>query len=177
MQDFKTFLIESKNLGELYHICDYKSLKHIIESNTLESKNYNYVSLTRDKTLWPKKDYIISIDGGKLSNNYPIKPFAMQGEDGGGNILYYKEEREEAVLARQIKNISKYINFIAIRDNQNFNLLKYGYDTDFEWVFDDNKTNVIKFLSKLNKQFGLKIQSGTSFNKDDKWFKEHNINI
>ena len=51
MQDFKTFLFESKNLGELYHVCDYKSLKHIIESNILESKNYNYVSLTRDKNL------------------------------------------------------------------------------------------------------------------------------
>ena len=67
----------------------------------------------------------------------------MQGEDSGGNILYYKDEREEAVLAKQIKNISKYINFIALREN-NFNLLKYGYDADFEWVFDDNKTNVIK---------------------------------
>lgn len=176
MKAFKTFLTESKNLGELYHVCDYKSLKHIIESNILESKNYNYVSLTRDKNLWPKIEFIISIDGGKLSNNYPIKPFAMQGEDGGGNILYYKEEKEEAVLAKQIKNISKYINFIALREN-NFNLLKYGYDADFEWVFDDNKKNVIKFLSKLNNQFGLKIQKGSSFVKDDKWFSEHYINL
>jgi len=171
MQDFKTFLFESKNLGELYHICDYKSLKHIITEDKLESKNYGYVSLTRDKMLWPKKDFIISIDGGKLSNNYVVKPYAYQGEENG-NIVYFKNEREEAVIAKSIVKISKYINFIAIRDNSSTNLLKYGYDEDFQWVYDDNKNNVLKLLSSIDKKFGLKVQKGSTFVKDDKWFKE-----
>ena len=171
MQDFKTFLFESKNLGELYHICDYKSLKHIITEDKLESKNYGYVSLTRDKLLWPKKDFIISIDGGKLSNNYVVKPYAYQGEENG-NIVYFKDEREEAVIAKAIVKISKYINFIAIRDNASTNLLKYGYDEDFQWVYDDKKENVLKLLSNIDKKFGLKVQKGSSFTKDDKWFKE-----
>jgi len=172
MQDFKTFLFESKNLGELYHICDYKSLKHIINENKLESKNYDYVSLTRDKMLWFKEtDFIISIDGSKLSNNYVIKPYAYQGEENG-NIIYFKDEREEAVIAKVIKNISKYINFIAIRDNISTNLLKYGHPEDFQWVYDDNKNNVLKLLSSIDKKFGLKVQKGSMFVKDDKWFKE-----
>ena len=122
--------------------------------------------------LWFKEtDFIISIDGGKLSNNYAIKPFAYQGEENG-NIIYFKDEREEAVIAKVIKNISKYINFIAIRDNISTNLLKYGHPEDFQWVYDDNKNNVLKLLSNIDKRFGLKVQKGSTFTKDDKWFKE-----
>lgn len=91
-------IVESKQVGTLYHWTSLPNLISILNQNTIKSNtNPEYqdidfrnksniqphVSFTRVKGKPPGNDHIfnfecaLQIDGNKLSNNYKISPFSM----------------------------------------------------------------------------------------------------
>jgi ankyrin repeat protein len=137
-------LLESKQVGTLYHVCTLSAyLKYILPTDTLSSsgkytnwlyKGSNYVSFTRDKKFTvetgtvDKADVLIKlvVDGDKLSEHYKIGPYNDFAYDYKGNkfddsdMILYREKEE--VVKGPIKNISKYIKavyFDAKSMNQN----------------------------------------------------------
>jgi len=77
--DFKIF--ESKYVNQIaYHFTSEMSLLDIIECDCLKVINTSSISLTRDKHLYKKSDYLstsvrIVLDIEKITNNYRVKPY------------------------------------------------------------------------------------------------------
>lgn len=137
---------ESKQVGELYHVCSLEAyLKYIKPNNELKaSGNFNnwlhngdtnYISFTRNKRYVPDSIGVnfanvliqLVIDGDKLSNNYKIEPYNDFAFDSDGKInndysKRYGTESEEIVKG-PIKNISKYIKEIR------FDIFKFNNET------------------------------------------------
>ena len=74
-------ITEGKQVGTLYHFTSLDGSKGILETNTIVSDEYDFISLTRDKNYYKIADNIegglirLTIDGNKLSNNYKIYPY------------------------------------------------------------------------------------------------------
>lgn len=105
------YLIESKQVGLLYHNTDYSGLRHILFHDILESNSSSReVSFTRDKNYTSVIGYDrtfniqIVVDGNKLSNTYKIKPVA----DSNKYVSSKRFEAEETVIG-PIKNFGRYI--------------------------------------------------------------------
>lgn len=144
---------EAKQVGTLFHITDYEGLKYLLENNSLKSKNYKFISFTRNKrysyVVGSEKKSIcrIYIDGNKLSDRYKIVPFVDKGPYVSGNRF----EAEEIVFG-EIKNIIKYIIYIEIFDkfknkidnSTKFLLKKYKIKTNIE-LFSDLNDNISGF--------------------------------
>jgi hypothetical protein len=105
-------LNEGKQVGTLYHFTSLDGSKGILETNTIVSDEYDFISLTRDKNYYKIADQIegglirLTIDGDKLSNNYKIYPY-----DEGERKKTYRGsyfESEERVKGN-IKNAKNYI--------------------------------------------------------------------
>lgn len=111
---------EAKQVGEIYHVCAIDSMKHIAETNTLESKQnnlnkkflrYDVVSFTRNKQFicWTRSlnDFLfrIKVDGNKLSERYKITPYNDFFDVKNAPI---KTQFEECVIG-SINNFSDYI--------------------------------------------------------------------
>lgn len=133
-----THLLEAKQVGLMYHQTAWEELVDILQSNTLKSQQppnllsrklgEPTISFTRFKsgviaklpTSRLKNKYMpnfyggftIMVDGNKLSNNYKIRPvdFANIADINPPNV----DNMENVVLAKQIKNFSKYIKKIVM---------------------------------------------------------------
>ena len=83
-------VLESKQVGDLYHVCAIDGMLHIAETNKLESKGIQKnkktndcvpVSFTRNKKFiaWTRSlnDFLfrIKVDGDMLSHHYKITPY------------------------------------------------------------------------------------------------------
>jgi hypothetical protein len=132
-------LNEAKQAGTLYHFTYSEWLPEILETNrlgtsgkkerfkprppksTLSSTKYGNVSLTRDKdfnkksTVFGDTDVCLILDGDKLSNIYPIKPYSFKGSHLFGKE-YIKNNPEDETGENQmeetiptINNLSKYL--------------------------------------------------------------------
>lgn len=118
-------LKEAKQVGILYHYCQFSDLYLIIKSNLLKASETTdfinnkisnpqtkCVSLTRSKNkdqflISYESDCVLVLDGDKLSNNYKISPHHDP------NQLYYVDEEhdemEERICGKDIKNLNNYI--------------------------------------------------------------------
>jgi hypothetical protein len=112
-------LKEAKQVGSLYHWTNIYSSYDIINDNFLQGyltdtfTSQHAISLTRNKEfikskpkLRNKPEICFVIDGDKLSSNYKIQPFQ--------DPKIKKDEMEEKVLTKGIKNFSNFVIKIII---------------------------------------------------------------
>ena len=168
-------IYESKQVGDLYHICTPDSyVKYIYPNDQLSAsgkytnylyKGNDYISFTRDKYFVVATETIknsailfqLVIDGDKLSDNYKVRPyndFAFTNYNYNSKLL----EKEEVVKG-PIKNISKYIKEIhfdlfGIDDKIANDLNELANDPAIKssnvvyYTFMRNKTDKLKRLIK-----------------------------
>jgi hypothetical protein len=116
MKRFKQYIVEGKNISDLYHFTYIPILKEIIKDYKLKSgskdeKTGKYtISFTRafnypDITKLGNQNVRITVDGSKLSNNYKIDPFKE----------FDKKEAEERIFTKELP-LKKYIKQIDILD-------------------------------------------------------------
>ena len=132
-------LLESKQVGILYHYTSYNNLQNILYSNCLICKNKIYlnefdkevsaISFTRSADfhkndsigkMW-NEGFRLVIDGNKLSHKYKIQPYNYYGNVSGNEDNLINKEKfnlyEEIVLTNKIDNIKNYIIGIEILPN------------------------------------------------------------
>lgn len=130
---FEDFINEFKSVGPLYHFTTLSGLTDMLADDEMISKQYDYISFTRNPALKFYDRHIrIEFDGDAMSNRIHIEPY-MYDEDkdplfknGFGDIpdeprmsysdrrSLYGEEREERAKA-PIKGIKKYIIGIDVK--------------------------------------------------------------
>ena len=94
-------IIESKQVGILYHWTKLKNLKNIIKTNTLNVSHaghgiFDYVSTTRSKDKFQfgiaeSSDVAIVLDGDKISNRYKIIPYHDVETEEYDDVTYRDE--------------------------------------------------------------------------------------
>lgn len=172
---FDNFLYESKNYQTLYHIVDDIKLNYILNTNTITSKNFHNISLTRNKMM---NGYLgesgfsifkLELDSNKLSENYKISPFSYKSKNGE-----YFNEYEESVKTNIIKNASKYINKIILIKSKIEKLKrnlrdKHTVSNLFSIHKKNNIPNIIRDIKNkcLEKGLELYVQDGSIIKKDD----------
>jgi len=130
-------LIESKQVGILYHYTTFEHLMDIIFDNELKGIYYNAVSFTRRNDLhkinWSISSIVrLVIDGDKLSNSYKIEPVQRTSS---------RFEAEERVNS-SIKNIMNYLIEI--------NLLGY---TAEDFAEDMKQYNIENYYENFNNYY------------------------
>ena len=188
MKYIKPLILESKQVGILYHYTFTSRLFKILSENILKSergflsinsKNYDYISCTRNKNLHLFNPNIsstqvrIELNGDLLSTKYKLIPrddnykrsVIYDGDDIIDNKLIdirddgddYGDEMEEAIITKQVPNIIKYINSITfyIDDkNDEFKITAYFNDE-----FNVRISNKKQFIENFNKLFPtIKLQ-------------------
>ena len=177
MKYIKLFL-ESKNLGNLYHIVDIEKLNYILDNNKIVSYKAGdgKISLTRNKMMTgylgdnSSSVFKLEIDGDKLSTKYKIKAYRYKTMNAG-----YLDEYEEQVQTNKITNIFNYTNKIIVDKKRVLNLM-YIFDKLSDWFTSEgtrhgNFPNVLKTIKEKTNQVGLElyVQDGSIIKKDDKW--------
>ncbi|MDA3856211.1 MAG: hypothetical protein PF569_08190 [Candidatus Woesearchaeota archaeon] len=116
---------EAKQVGTSYHFTKLKTLKAILTSNSLLAPRntemeisgimYPYISLTRDYNLsngdsefMPWGDIRISIDGDSVSDKYRVVPFVDMRFLTSNDRKQGRSESENAILTKELTNLSKY---------------------------------------------------------------------
>lgn len=168
---------ESKQVGTLYHVCAIDGMKHIAETNTLESKKINLnkaldsfdvVSFTRNKRFiaWTRtqNDFLfrIAVDGDKLSEHHKIIPYNDFFDNKKAPVKTQFEECVEGTIT----DFSKYIlsvdfmytdKFFKDMDDQ-----KFGYYLinlkKIDWYLRDVECNRVSF-PKDSEGYGKVITS------------------
>lgn len=133
---FEDFLNEFKRVGLLYHYTTANALAAILSTDKMISKQYDYISFTRNPALKFYDRHIrLVLDGDSMSNRIHIEPFMYDedkdplfkggfGDDGGPRMTYderrstYGEEREERAKA-PITGIKKYILRVDVKTKIN----------------------------------------------------------
>ena len=141
-------ILESKNVGIIYHFTSIENLYFMLENNNFKLKSeYNYVSFTRNSNLFSselnpsKLQTRIMIDGNKLSNYYkitPYKDFSIKKEHG---------EAEERFIFSE--NTLKYIdikNFIIEID-----IIDEPLFRNYKDEFYDTSPNIFKYKDGIIK--------------------------
>ena len=137
---------EFKSVGPLYHFTTIKGLEPLLAQDKMISKQYDFISFTRNPSLkFYDRNIRIVFDGNAMSNKFHIEPY-MYDEDkdplfqsgfgdepGEPRMTYaerrdlYGDEREERAKA-PLSGIKKYIERIDVRKRR----LKNGeIDEDF----------------------------------------------
>ena len=163
---------EAKQVGTLYHFTYSEWLPEIIETNqlgvsgkkerfkprppksSLSNTKYGNVALTRDKnfhkrsTVFGDTDICLVLDGDKLSNIYPIKPYSFKGSHLFGKE-YIKNNPDEETGENQmeetiptINNLNKYLLKVIFFKNKLRNM------DDFNKSIDMLKEKI--YLTKSN---------------------------
>ena len=195
-------LLESKQVGIIYHYTTFEAGLKILHSNQLKSgetddstkSNPIYgVSFTRDKRFHNNHDIgsgqkpqvRFTIDGDKLSNRYKIGSYAQGGKDGGvfskGGKAFEAEERVVSNKPFSIPILS-YIESVDI-------LIEYKKpgkdDWDMEWDYETYapiSAELVKFAQDKNLPINLVVNKNgdlwpdkvkpTLINKILNWFKK-----
>ena len=177
MKYIKLFL-ESKNLGNLYHIVDIEKLNYILDNNKIVSYKAGdgKISLTRNKMMTgylgdnSSSVFKLEIDGDKLSHKYRIKPYRYKTMNAG-----YLDEYEEQVQTNKITNIFNYTNKIIVDKKRVLNLM-YIFDKLSDWFTSEgtrhgNFPTILKEIKYKANSKGLElyVQDGSIIKKDDEW--------
>lgn len=177
MKYLRLFL-ESKKLGNLYHIVDIEKLNFILDNNKIESyrAGNGKISLTRNKMMTgylgdnSSSVFKLEIDGDKLSTKYKIKPYRYKTRNAG-----YLDEYEEQVQTNKITNIINYTNRIVIDKKRVLNLM-YTFGKISDWFSSEgtrhgNFPTILKnIIDKANNNgLELYVQDGSIIKKDDEW--------
>lgn len=147
-------LIESKQVGILYHYTSITALKKIVQDFILKDADHNrgYVSFTRSGTGIQGKgqnDCRLVLNGNKMSNNIKIAPDSLAKKDGkivtdSDNTPMYKpstkKQAEERIYQSEIKikpyliQIDLLIHDFSDIDQKDIEFIKKHY----------NRVNVVK---------------------------------
>lgn len=155
-------ILESKQVGILYHHTSFSNLIRILKSNSLVIGRTGKISFTRSKNFLRSATVGLGgvgaeliLDGDKLSNNYKITPYKYHGLD-----VEVDDEFEERVL-KNIKDLNKYLKGINLyktyfsfsRDRKEKYLINrlMGNDMDDELTFENYKNYLIN-------TFGINIK-------------------
>ena len=135
MITFKEFMVEAKQVGNVFHFTTLPLLNDIINQPDpfliSKSKNNETFSVTRNHRLNQNPHFIecnviIILDGDKISEHYKIRPVAgFAGEQSGvldihspySRVERSRGEAEEAIIEHPI-NIKKYIKHIRIQPSR-----------------------------------------------------------
>jgi hypothetical protein len=132
IKTYESFVVESKEVGTLYHYTDLNSLEGILEEDRMESSAVlDYISFSRNPMLSTQdsdfeiKDVRITFDGDAMSDRFHIEPFMYDPEkdptftapehmDYQKRRLRFGAEREERIKQSEIKGIKKFITGVEI---------------------------------------------------------------
>jgi len=171
-------LLESKQVGILYHVCTLSAyLDYILPEDKLSASgkymnwlygSNSYVSFTRDRRFVVQTDNVqdsdilvqLVIDGDKLSEKYKVGPYNDFAYDYDGNkiddseLVKYREKEE--VVRGPIKNISRYIKnvYIDARDANNNSI-----DNLKDLIELNPSAKYFNFISGKDSAFGNFIKS------------------
>lgn len=144
-------ILEAKSVGKLFHVCSIKSLIYNLTNNIITpgqkpNQRLQTKSLERSISFTRNSSYVVDtissddglafqivLNGNKLSENYPIEPYADIKHG------YSRIESEEAVFGKEITNLKDYI--IAI------NVIILNYETLSENVKE--KTFCLQLIKAL----------------------------
>jgi ribosome-binding factor A len=141
--NFKQFreLLESKQVGSLYHYTDIEGAKGILGHNTIYASEINdnpSVSTTRDKNFhkhdfkFPSKsgtkrmragvstDISFELDGNKLSNNKKISPYSYSKR-----LKAIRGSENEEQVSGDIENAKTYIKKIRLHNKVDGETMKH----------------------------------------------------
>lgn len=138
---------EGKQLGDLYHVLDYKKLLYVLQSNTLRSYKAGggKISTSRSKMFnsylgdSPTSIFKLVLDGDKLSNDYKIRPYKYFSQNGAGF-----DEFEEQINTSFIPNIKKYIKHVVLIKYRTESLIKYP------WMREEEVSNYVNSIGTRN---------------------------
>lgn len=134
---FEAKILESKQVGVLYHYTSLENIYKILLTNRLESgdagmqsDSYDglFISTTRDKNFHNQKRTIdstecrIVLNGDKISNRYKIIPHNQIDYD---KTRSNNTESEEAILSDVISNLNNYIIRIDFFKHPNKNIINF----------------------------------------------------
>jgi len=172
-------LIESKQVGTIYHVMDTTKFIYMLRNNKLDAptsftRNKNYDAVAgREKNY----TYQIVVDGDKLSDNFKVEP--VDHSDG-----WVSDEAEEFV-GSTINQIGKYITGIIVIRKKMLPWKSRGYDKGTYNDFFHGVTNteisstLLDFLEKYPhiKVFIKDGHGGSihSANEELKWLKSMGI--
>jgi hypothetical protein len=164
LANFKEFIKEGKQVGNIYHFTKVEALNHLISDE--KQKEYGLevfeffarndrFSCTRDgclahnilsKDINVSKGYTVRIDfdGNKISNNFKIRPINgyINDEDNGKRIGKEYQEKEEVISMKQ--------NLVA--QGKTFKAIKYIKGIVFQNNILNNPEFDKEFIeSELNK--------------------------
>ena len=165
--NFKLF--ENKYVNQIaYHFTSEYNLLDIIKCDCLKSVNTGYISLTRDKLLYKKSDYISSeirivLDLEKITNKYKITPFQQVSNIFDNELKSIKSkwkgypkrdlttiESEEKLHTTCLSDLHKYIISIDFKHKD-----KYQKRYDMNIFNNDIFKNYIK-LYNININYNIK---------------------
>jgi len=128
---FNQYLVESKQVGVIYHFTNLESLIYILFENVIASSRQEYISFTRNYNLKntynkekPWSGVRIAVDGDMLTDRYKLSPYSdtVNGIKG--------EESEERILDNKIVGVIKLIKQIDILINNDFSKLDIKIDIE-----------------------------------------------
>ena len=163
-------LLESKQVGIIYHWTSLDSLVNILKSNELKSNiNDDYssidfrldkdpsfkikphVSFTRTKGKVQGNDHIfalpcaLEIDGDKLSNNYKIEPYSMTSDPKIKAGSYVDPEEEEEVYQAEYEE-----RIYSDIKNLNRYIKAIIFDNDIIRLEKKSYKSVLEYVQGLN---------------------------
>lgn len=192
MKYLKPLILESKQVGIIYHFTGIWNLYEMIKYNDFNLKtDKSYISFTRNPVMFSselrlsKAQCRIMIDGDKLSNHYRVFPFI----DKIASVNRSHGESEERIVKYSMWDNRKMIDRVNIKDSileitildeplfRNFNDTKntannFLYEPNNYMSPDDDSEKIIlkhkEILSKIeelckNKHFNFNINVATKF--------------
>ncbi|MFW6243390.1 MAG: hypothetical protein ACOC2W_04455 [bacterium] len=179
IKNYNNFLLEGKQVGNLYHIVDLEKIFYILENNKIKNYHFNFISTTRDKMLnhyvgdSPTSIFKLELDGNKLSNRFKIKPFVYKSIT---DISFY-EEKEEVIKTNEIKNVMQYVNRFILNKNRLESLKESGWFSSDGGNFMGKRKTIPELLGVIwekIKEYGkeLYIQDGHKIYKDDNYIMD-----
>ena len=174
-------LLESKQVGILYHYTTFEAGLKILQSNQLKSgeaadstktKPVFAISFTRDKRFHNLKTLVFhassfgntpqlrfTIDGDKLSNRYKIGSYAQGGKDGGVFSKGRKAfEAEERVVSNKPFTIPLSDYLISVDVLLEYKKPNKNSDWDDEFNYEEYaplRAEIIKFAQYKNLPINL----------------------
>lgn len=178
MKYLKPLILESKNIGDIYHFTSINSIFKMLEFSDFNLFTImSYFSFTRNPEMFSPEltqDRLqtrIMLDGEKMSHQYKIEPYI----DVADSVIRDYGEYEERIIKNEYEdkiNITNYIKQIDILYNPKFKNDKYNF-IFYNSFSDSSKEEEIisthqKFIEKIkdilkNNHYPFKINLVSKF--------------
>jgi len=189
MKTFKEYLLESKNIGDIYHFTNLANAWIILSDKTLLAKTdtgfdfgAGYISHGRDGVSFTRNHDLknsaliggdghawgsirIKFDGNKLSNKYKIEPYL----DRKHNVTRQANQAEEIIKKDVVKfgNTVKQVDFLLSKEWSD-RVLSYENSISGEPMTDDDidyeRSDIASFIRWVRKK-KIKINIVNNFKK------------